>query len=127
MDGKKFTDNGFLAVINNTAPSSPIAVLNYEEYNDLINLGQELIVIQEQIQCIVASTGIKKKLQSTKLPIVNLGETQSPSLSDYADGIDVMRFLLSQRKGIQKMPIKNNPISIPLFLVSLYQANEYPT
>jgi len=102
MDGKKFTDNGFLAVINNTAHSSPIAVLNFEEYGDLTNLSKELIQIQEQIQCVVTTSRIKKELQSIKLPIVNLGETQSPSLSDYADGLDVMTFLLSLQKGISK-------------------------
>ncbi len=94
MDGKKFTDNGFLAVINNTAPCSPIAVLNFEEYHDIKKLGKQLLEIKEQIQCIVASTNIQKNLVNIELPFVGAGETQSPALSDYADGVDVMEFLL---------------------------------
>lgn len=96
MDGKKFTDNGFLIVINNTAHTSPIAVLNYEEYDSPEKLGMELNKIREQIQCIAISKRIKQALAQQSLPFVNLGETQSPSLSDYADGVDVMNFLLEQ-------------------------------
>jgi hypothetical protein len=96
MDGKKFTDNGFLAVINNPASSSPIAVLNFEEYESIEKLEIELKEIREQIQCVVASKSVKEKLTSNELPMVNIGETQSPTLTDYADGVDVMKFLLDQ-------------------------------
>lgn len=98
MDGKKFTDNGFLAVINNPAPSSPIAVLNFEEYSDIKQLDKELKELKEKIQCVVASTHIEKNLVNIELPFIGEGETQSPGLSDYADGIDVMEFLLEQQQ-----------------------------
>jgi len=98
MDGKKFTDNGFLAVIPNPAPSSPIAVLNTEEYENLEKLSARLMEMEEQIQCIVATKKVKEVMAkyAASLPFVDIGESQSPSLSDYADGVDVMKFLLSQ-------------------------------
>jgi len=93
MDGKKFTDNGFLAVINNPQLSSPIAVLNFEEYSDIKKLEQELIGIKEQIQCVAVSEKYIKAQNFVPLPVVRIGETQSPSITDYADGVDVMKFL----------------------------------
>jgi hypothetical protein len=100
MDGKVFTDNGFLAVINSTALSSPIAVLNFEEYENIEKLAEQLNEMREQIQCIVDSGRIIPTLLRylVSLPWVKLGETQSPSLLDYADGVDVMQFLLEQRQ-----------------------------
>lgn len=97
MDGKKFTDNGFLAVINNPNFSSPIAVLNFEEYDTLESLAKKLLSFQEQIQCVALAAPVKQKLKTSGLPLVTLGETQSPSLSNYADGVDVLKFLLDQQ------------------------------
>ena len=93
MDGKKFTDNGFLAVINSAHFSSPIAVLNFEEYADFNQLGEELAGKKNEIQCVACSPRIKEKLKLFELALVNIGESQSPSLSDYADGVDVLHFL----------------------------------
>jgi len=92
MDGKKFTDNGFLAVINNPALSSPIAVLNFEEYENMEKLNKDLNGMKEQIQCVVC----KDQKLDAPAKVIPFGETQSPSLSDYADGVDVMLFLLEQ-------------------------------
>lgn len=98
MDGKKFTDNGFLAVIENKATASPIAVLNFEEYENRENLSTHLEEIKEQIQCVAVSMKMKDALMhyASDLPLVVLGKTQTPSLSDYADGVDVMKFLIAQ-------------------------------
>jgi hypothetical protein len=98
MDGKKFTDNGFLLVINSTHTSSPIAVLNFEEYENIQILEKKLIEMKNQIQCIAATDSVKQKLSAIEIPVVKMGEAQSPSLSDYADGIDVIRFLLEQNQ-----------------------------
>ncbi len=102
MDGKVFTDNGFLSVINNPHLSSPIAVLNFEEYVQMDPFGKSLEKLElqfrelkEQIQCIAVSNSVNKKLNPQEFPIVHFGETQSPALSDYADGVDVMTFLLT--------------------------------
>lgn len=97
MDGKKFTDNGFLAVINNHQLSSPIAVLNFEEYDNVEKLEEQLTGMKEQIQCIAVTDSLSKSLKHSGLLLVKIGETQSPSVSDYADGMDVMEFLLKQQ------------------------------
>jgi len=96
MDGKKFTDNGFLAVINNTQLSSPIAVLNFEEYESFEALCKQLKEMKEQIQCVVVSKKNKNKLEQIEIPIVKIGKAQMPTLLDYADGVDMMKFLLEQ-------------------------------
>jgi hypothetical protein len=99
MDGKVFTDNNFLMVTENEAIPSPIAVVHFEYYKDLKSLGKALLSKFENIQCIAASDDVKKELQKhTPLPIVGLGQTQSPALEDYADGVDVIKFLLEQSK-----------------------------
>lgn len=98
MDGKVFTDNGFLAVINNPQLSSPIAVLNFEEYESLKKLKSELPEMKEQIQCIVLTERVKAGFENIEIPLVSIGETQSPSLTDYADGVNVMRFLSGQQE-----------------------------
>jgi hypothetical protein len=98
MDSKVFTDNNFLAVIENKQISSPIAVLHFEYYKDLSNLGKELTEHTEQIQCIAANKEVAKKLGSASIPIVEFGHTQSPGLTDYADGVDVIKFILEQNR-----------------------------
>ncbi len=94
MDGKVFTDNGFVMVTKSEAIPSPIAVLHFEEYADLSQLKEQLEKEKENIQCIATKESIKKKLGKLTVPIVRLGQTQSPRLLDYADGVDVIKFLL---------------------------------
>ncbi|HTB07078.1 MAG TPA: acyl-CoA reductase [Bacteroidia bacterium] len=97
MDGKVFTDNNFLAVIEDKTIPSPIAVLHFERYKDLAALSKELSEQKELIQCIAAKDSVAKKLKNLSIPVVGLGETQSPTLSDYADGVDVIKFILSKK------------------------------
>jgi hypothetical protein len=98
MDGKIFTDNNFLTVIEDPVIPSPIAVLHYEKYKDLPTLAESLSAQKDLIQCIATSERVKKKLVNMPIPVVGFGETQSPKLSDYADGVDVMKFILGQGK-----------------------------
>ncbi len=95
MDGKVFTDNNFLMVTESKDIASPIAVLYFERYLDYKSLGKTLLEDFENIQCIAASENVYKELHKhTPIPIVGLGQTQSPTLQDYADGVDVIKFLL---------------------------------
>jgi len=99
MDSKVFTDNNFAMVTENAAIPSPIAVVHFEYYKDLKNLGKNLLADFENIQCIAASEEVNKELKKhTPISIVGLGETQSPGLEDYADGVDVIKFLLELSK-----------------------------
>lgn len=80
-------DNNFLLLKEDQSYSSPIGVLFYEYYDDLKTLNERLENDKELIQCVVSNTSIIKN----SLPF---GKAQCPNLSDYADGIDTMRFLI---------------------------------
>lgn len=79
-------DNNFLLLKEDSSYSSPIGVLFYEFYDDIKTLNQRLQKDKEQLQCIVSSIS---EIDNTS----PFGEAQCPKLSDYADGVDTMRFL----------------------------------
>ncbi len=80
-------DNGFLLLKKDQAFASPVSVLHFEHYNDANNLEAELRFNSEQLQCIVS----KDAFFNDSVPF---GQAQFPKLTDYADGIDTMRFLM---------------------------------
>jgi hypothetical protein len=80
INGKYYMTNGSIILTENTAVFSPISVLHYEYYNNIHEV-ESSIKKSEDIQC-VAGKG--------HLPF---GSTQKPSLTDYADGIDTLKFL----------------------------------
>lgn len=79
-------DNNFLLLKEDKSYSSPIGVLFYEYYDDLKALNERLERDKEQIQCIVSSSPEIKNA-------IPFGTAQFPKLSDYADGVDTMKFL----------------------------------
>lgn len=79
----KLLDNEFMILKEDTGFSSPISVVFYERYKDLKEVNETLNSEKENIQCIVSETHIP------------FGEAQEPKLSDYADGVDTMEFLLT--------------------------------
>ncbi|MFI8378050.1 acyl-CoA reductase [Leeuwenhoekiella sp. NPDC079379] len=79
-------DNGFLVLKEDESFSSPISVVFYERYESLDKLKEYLDKHEDQIQCIVASGFHQKE--------VDFGQAQKPKLSDYADGVDTIAFLL---------------------------------
>ena len=79
-------ENGFIMLKEDESYASPIASVFYEYYDDLPSLQRKLAEDKEHIQCIVSNS-----VENT----VNFGETQTPSLADYADGVDTMAFLSS--------------------------------
>lgn len=79
-------DTGFFLMKESSALVSPISVLFYETYETESELNELLTRDEEKIQCVVGSgTGQ-----------VAFGQAQYPQLSDYADGVDVMDFLIHQ-------------------------------
>ncbi len=86
MSEFKLLDNGFLILKQDASYSSPIASLFYEFYTDKESLRLQLERDHEQLQCVVSDSFIKNE--------VAFGQTQLPSLTDYADGIDTVDFLL---------------------------------
>jgi len=85
MDQVPILDNEFLLLKEDQGLSSPIAVLFYEYYANASEAINKLSTMQEHIQCLVGKD----------LPIehVAFGQTQRPTLADYADGINTLDFL----------------------------------
>ena len=81
-----FLDNGFVMLKEDQAFASPIGTLFYEYYQDKKQLKSQLDRDRESIQCLVANGFMKDE--------VPFGRTQYPSLTDYADGVDTVEFLL---------------------------------
>ncbi len=89
-----FLQNEFLIIHEDDRIASPISVVHYEKYNDHAALLENLDAADNRIQCVV--TNEKLNLQSSlRNRMVFFGNAQSPSLNDYADGVDTIRFLLS--------------------------------
>lgn len=82
----KLLDNEFLLLKEDTGFSSPIAVLFNETYKDLESLKTSLKINEENIQCIVSTSGIANEIA--------FGESQNPQLWEYADNVDTLDFLL---------------------------------
>jgi len=78
-------ENGFLMIKEDKSYSSPIATVFYEYYEDEIVLKRKLEQDKEKIQCIVAKGFIENE--------VAFGQTQQPTLTDYADGVNTLEFL----------------------------------
>lgn len=84
MEQQPFLDNNFVILKESKELHSPIGVIHYEIYKDLDDVKKELKAREEEIQCVVGN-GFE----------VKFGETQKPHLSDYADRVDTMKFLMS--------------------------------
>ena len=91
MSGDPMLDNGFMLLKQDAGLASPIGTLFYETYTRLEALEVSLSASSDQLQCVV---GPEQLAQS-----IPYGQTQRPGLSDYADGVDTMDFLL-------KAPVK---------------------
>jgi len=87
LNKEKHLDNGFLLLRESSVLPTPVSVLNYQYY-DTINQVEDFIKTEnENLQCIVARPD---QIAGS----VNFGQTQKPELWDYADGADVMRWML---------------------------------
>jgi len=85
MSQFKLIENGFLILKEDNSYASPIASLFYEYYDNLNGLQLKLETEKDKIQCVVGNLEIDG--------IIKFGQTQSPQLNDYADGIDTLEFL----------------------------------
>ncbi len=79
-------DNGVMLLKQDTGLVSPISVLFYDYYTDSEDLRKQLDMNQNKIQCIVSQDGYWPHS-------IPFGQAQSPGLTDYADGVDTMKFL----------------------------------
>ena len=81
MNNVYYMTNESILLVKNDAFFSPISQLNYSFYTDDAQVKQDLEK-DENVQCIVGNS-------------IPFGLSQQPSLTDYADGVDTMQFLLS--------------------------------
>ena len=78
-------DNGFVLLQENERLVSPIAVVYYEYYTNAENLYDKLSSVRDKLQCIVGHHSPAT---------IKFGEAQFPDLTDYADGVVVLKFLI---------------------------------
>ena len=83
----KLLENGFLLLKEDEHYGSPIATLFYEYYTNKEALKKKLATDREKIQCIVGHNFIDGEIP--------FGQTQTPKLWDYADGVNTLTFLLN--------------------------------
>lgn len=87
MAENKILINNFLILKEDENLSSPVGVLFAERYENLEELSKKLILLRENLQCVVSKT------QISNVETVKLGSAQTPSVFDFADGVDTMEFL----------------------------------
>jgi len=87
LNKEKHLDNGFLLLRESSALATPVSLINYQYYHSVDDLKQLIENESDHIQCIVSKPGIIENS-------LNFGDSQNPGLSDYADGEDVVQFLI---------------------------------
>jgi len=85
LENANFKDFQNILMVESKKTHPPISVLFYSYYDNLADVDFN----KNDIQCIVSNV-------YTKLKTIPFGKTQLPELSDYADGIDTISFLLSE-------------------------------
>ena len=80
-----FKDTGFMIVKESFQTSSPIATLFYQHYRSEKELNAHLDYDRNNVQCIVGNAP----------GLVPFGNAQSPELWNYADDVDIIKFLNS--------------------------------
>ena len=88
VNAAKHFDNGFLLLKEDENLASPLAVLYYEEYENLQDLEQTLDAKSADIQCIVSKSPLN-------ISHFDFGQSQHPKLWDYADNVNTVEFLNS--------------------------------
>ncbi len=79
-------DNGLILLKQDSHYASPIGTLFYEYYKDIDDVQKILEHDRDQIQAVVSH---EPELKNT----LAFGQTQSPELWDYADGVNTIEFL----------------------------------
>ncbi|KRT16006.1 acyl-CoA reductase [Pedobacter ginsenosidimutans] len=86
VNAAKHFDNGFLLLKEDESLTSPLAVLFYEEYEQLQALEDKLKNQSENIQCVISKSPLS-------LNTFGFGQSQHPKLWDYADNVNTVEFL----------------------------------
>lgn len=88
MNQEPHHTHGHLLIRPSVSLLSPMATVFYEEYQDENQINGILDRDRDNIQCIVSDR------QLPGIETIPFGNSQCPRLEDYADGVDVMAFLV---------------------------------
>lgn len=83
LESMPFLDNNFLMLRESNELFSPVGVLYYQYYENEKELNEYLNNSRDSLQCIVGQKNIP------------FGNSQQPVISDYADNVDTLEFLLN--------------------------------
>ncbi len=86
LNQDKFLDNNFLILKESDSLHSPIAVLFYEQYENMEAVSAKLKTMEEDLQCVVSGAELPVKT-------IFFGKTQEPSIFDFSDNINTIQFL----------------------------------
>lgn len=87
MNSAPHLDNGFCLFVENQSIGSPVGVINYSYYESSQGVANYIEHHSDSLQCIVGHNAIYSKA-------IPYGTAQNPTLTDYADGMDTVDFLL---------------------------------
>ena len=97
LNQEDMIENGFVLVKVDEGLTSPIGTLFVERYRDVKDVATLLSDRAEEIQVVTVSESSPESeaLTARGLRTAGFGCNQCPLLSDYADGVDTLAFLLS--------------------------------
>jgi hypothetical protein len=83
MNQTPLIDIDFINIVENNSLHSPISCLHVERYKTLEDVKKNIDEQSENIQCVIGKGYLE------------FGKSQQPGLSDYADNVDTMEFILN--------------------------------
>ncbi len=86
IKGESFEDNGTSVIIKSHELPHSLSTITLYEYNSLQEVEQWIGQHDSELQCIVS-----RSIEHPRR--VDFGQAQHPTLLDYADGVDTMKFL----------------------------------
>lgn len=93
MNNMPYLNNGCVTLREDPSLTSRISSVHYEYYSSPEQVEQMITSKLDEIQCVVSKMTIPAV--KTILP----GQAQSPALSDYPDGVDVMKWLTNLQQS----------------------------
>lgn len=87
LDLIPFLDNNFLMIKEDNGLHAPTSVLFYENYTNQKQLVDKIQEVRSNLQCIVSNFEING------LKTIAFGQTQKPSVFDFADDVNTLDFL----------------------------------
>lgn len=83
LENHQFLDNNFLMIKENDSLFSPVGTLYYEHYKEKSDVSNFLEKNKDKLQCVVGDG------------FIGFGQSQKPSINDFADNVNTIDFLLS--------------------------------